>query len=60
MRSSKDRLKRSDKVHVQINFVGKVMNPIYDRGNLVGYRVTDMRRPSWWYVVKAEDVSKVE
>jgi hypothetical protein len=49
------KLKRFQEVHVSA-VTAKVLNPIHDwsddgQGKIIGYRLTDGRRPAFWFVV---------
>lgn len=53
------KIKRFTPVHVHTEFDGFYQNPIQyvdAKGNFrVGARVSDGKRPAWWYVVREED-----
>lgn len=51
----KGEYKKGDRVYVQLD--AYVLNSIKnDDGNIIGYRVTDKRRPSFWSIVPAYTV----
>lgn len=52
--------RRGDKVITNLG-VQKVLNPIYSGdGKLIGYRVTDGRRPAFWSIVPAYAVEDLQ